>query len=302
VEFYWLPPFLAGFFDLFLALLVLHRGPYRSLNRVFTFFALSLTSWNFDIASLYFFSDYQTALQWSEHFRYGMLFIPPTLFHLAIVLTNKKTLPNHLFLAVGYVIALALAFANGWGVLVQQLEEFRWGFYPVSLPLYRLHTFSDIFYFTATLHLLIREFFNSESARQREQLRLALLGFAVALPVGLTNLLPVYGIDVYPLGSFGNVFWCITLTYAIVRHRFLDVELIITKTVASVSALVLWLAPLWLLTTEIQHRLYGAADARLLWFAVTVFMLSAVVFPWLLRTSEDFARRLLWGQRSIRRQ
>lgn len=297
MEFYWLPPFLAGIFDLLLALLVLQRAPHRTLNRVFMLFALSLTSWNFDIASLYFFTNYDLALQWSENFRYGMLFIPPTVFHLTLVLTDRKTLPNRLFLATGYVVAFVLALGNSRGILVQQLEVFTWGFYPVGTPLYKLHTFSDIFYFAATLYHLIRGFLNSESARQREQLKLALLGFAIALPVGLTNLLPVYGVSFYPLGSFGNVVLCGVLTYAIVRHRFLDVELIITKTVASVCALVLWLAPLWILTAEVQRRMYGATDTRLLWFALVVFVLSALVFPWLLRSSERVVRRFLWRQR-----
>lgn len=297
MEFYWLPPFLAGIFDLFLALLVLQRAPHRTLNRVFTLFALSLTSWNFDIASLYFFTDYDLALQWSENFRYGMLFIPPTVFHLTLVLTARKTLPDRLFLAVGYVIAFVLALGNSQGILVQRLEMFTWGFYPVGTPLYEFHTFSDLAYFSGALFHLVYGLRMSESARQREQLRLALLGFAIALPIGLTNLLPIYGVFIYPLGNFGNVFWCVTLTYAIVRHRFLDVELIITKTVASVSALVLWLAPLWLLTAEVQHLIYGATDNRLLLFALVVFVLSGLVFPWLLRSSERVVRRLLWGQR-----
>jgi signal transduction histidine kinase len=296
VTFYWLPPFLAGIFDLFLALLVLQRAPRRTLNRVFVLFALSLTSWNFDIASLYFFTDYDLALQWSEHFRYGMLFIPPAVFHLAIILTARKTLPNRLFLVVGYVIAFVLALGNSRGILVQRLEIFTWGFYPIGTPLYKLHTFSDLFYFSAVLYNLIWGLLNSESARQREQLKLTLLGFAIALPVGLTNLLPVYGVSFYPLGSFGNVVLCGVLTYAIVRHRFLDIELIITKTVASVGALVLWLAPLWMLTAEVQHLIYGATDNRLLLFALVVFVLSGLIFPWLLRASERVVRRLLWGQ------
>jgi signal transduction histidine kinase len=297
VEFYWLPPFLAGILDLFLALLVAQRAPHRTLNWVFFCFALSLVFWNFDIAALYFFTDYNLAFRWSEYFRYGMLFIPSTVFHLALVLTNRMTFPNRLLLAVGYEISFVLCLAASRGMLIQRLETFTWGFYPVGAPLYKLHTFSDLFYFSATLYHLIRGFVTSESARQRQQLKLTLLGFAIALPVGLTNLLPVYGISMYPLGNFGNVFLCATLTYAIVRHGLLDVDLIITKTVASILALVLWLMPLWMLTAEVQRYMYGVMDNRLLSFALVVFVLSALIFPWLLRTSERVVRRLLWGQK-----
>lgn len=297
MEFFWLPPFFAGISDLFLALLVIQRAPHRTLNRVFTLFALSLTSWNFDIAALYFFTDYDLALQWSENFRYGMLFIPPTVFHLALVLTGRLTLPNRFFLAAGYIAAFILALANSQGILVQRLESSTWGFYPLGAPLYKVHTVSDLLYFGATLFQLIRGFIASESARQREQLKLTLLGFAVGLPIGLTNLLPVYGIHVYPLGSFGNVVFCGIVTYAIVRHGLLNVELIITKTAAGVSAVIIWFVPLWVLTTEVQRRIYGATDNRLLLFALIVFALSGLMFPWLLRLSERIIRRLFWGQR-----
>ena len=230
---------------------------------MFTLFALTLTSWNFDIAALYFFTDHNLALRWSEFFRYGMLFIPPTVLHLAMVLTGRHPLPSRLLLVAGYVTSFALVLANAQGMLVQRLETFAWGYYPVGAPLYKIHTNADLIYFSATLYHLIRGVMTSESARQRQQLKLALVGFAVALSSGLTNLLPVYGISFYPLGNFGNVFFCGTLTYAIVRHGLLDVELIITKTVASVSALLLWLVPLWMLTATVQRSIYGKTDDSL---------------------------------------
>jgi signal transduction histidine kinase len=254
-------------------------------------------SWNLDIAALYFFTDYDLALFWSAVFRYGMLFIPPTLYHLTLELTGRWSIPNRLLLGLGYWTSFVLCLANGGGLLVERLETFVWGYYPVGRPLYKLHTLSDLVSFTATVYQLVRCLRVSDSARLRQQLKISLFGFVVLLSAGLTNLLPVYGISVYPLGNLGNVFFVGALTYAIVRHRLLDVDLIITKTVASILALVLWLVPLWMLTAEVQRRMYGAADTRLLSFALVVFILSALVFPWLLRASEKAVRRLLWGQK-----
>lgn len=297
MHFYWLPPLLAAVLDLFLSMLVLWRAPHRRLNQTFALFALCLTSWNLDIAALYFFTDHELALYWSSVFRYGMLFIPPTIYHLALALTGRWTLISRLFLAVGYGTAFALCLVNSQGTLVSHLKTFAWGYYPVGGPLYKFHTLSDVLYFGATLYHLVRSVVVNESARQRQQLKIVLLGFAVALPVGLTNLLPVYGVSIYPLGNLGNVFLSCALTYAIVKHRLLDIELIITKTTASMAALILWLAPLWILTAAVQQQIYGASDTRLLLFALAVFVLSGLVFPWLLRASEAWVRHMLWGQK-----
>lgn len=297
VQFYWVPAFLAGVLDLLLCLLVLRQAPQRRLNRAFALFSLCLVSWNLDIAALYFFTDYDSALYWSAFFRYGMLFIPPTLYHMVLEITGRWSTFNRLLLAIGYWTSFVLCLANGRGVLVDRLEPFVWGYYPVGTSLYKFHMLSDLLYFAATVYLLVRCQATSESVRQRQQLKIIFLGFIVLLSSGLTNLLPVYGIPFYPLGNLGNVFFAGTVTYAIVRHRFLDIELIITKTVASISALVLWLAPLWMLTAEVQYLIYGETDDRLLLFALVVFVLSGLIFPWLLRVSERVVRHLLWGQR-----
>lgn len=298
MQLYWLSPLLAGVLDLFLCVLVLVHGPGKRLNQTLALFALSLTSWNLDIAALYFFTDEELASYWSWIFRYGMLFIPPTVYHLALALTQRWTLTNRLFLIAGYWTTFVLCWANSQGALVDHLKHFVWGYYPVGRPLYNLYTFAVLLYFSATLYQFVRGLIYSDSARQRQQFKIVLLGFAVWLPAGLTNLLPVYGISFFPLGNLGNVFLCGAMTYAIIKHRLLDLEIIITKTTASVAALLLWLTPLWVLTAEVRQRIYGDDnDTQLLPFALAVFVLSGLVFPWLLRVSEAWVRRMLWGQK-----
>lgn len=294
---FWFPPLLAAVLNLFLCLLVLWHGPRKRLNQIFSLSTLALVSWNLDIASLYFFTDYERAFYWSEVFRYGMLFIPPTFYHLALALTGRWTFASRLFLTFLYWIAFALCVANSQGELVEHLATFVWGYYPVGRPLYKIFSFSLSLSFLATLYQLIHGLAACDSARQRQQLKIVLLGFGVALPVGLTNLLPVYGVSFYPLGNLGNVFLCGALTYAIVKHRLMDIELIITKTTAAIAALGFWLVPLWLLTSFVQQRLYGTSDSRLLLFAFAVFVLSGIGFPLLFRTTEAWVRRTLWGQK-----
>jgi len=297
VHFYWLQPALAAVLALFLCVLALWHAPQRYLNRIFALYALSLTSWNLDITALYLFSDYDRAFFWSDFFRYGMLFCPPTLYHLILVLTGRMGLANRLILAVAYEATVILCAANTQGALVQGLGKFDWGYYPIGKPLYNLFTFSALLSFGPALYQLVKGMILSQSARQRQQLKIVLFGFAIMLPLTLTNLLPVYGIHFYPLGNLGTVFLCGVLTYAIVKHRLLDIELIITKTTASVAALILWLTPLWLLTAEVQQQLYGFSDPRLLLFALAVILVSGLVFPWLLHATEAWVRRILWGQK-----
>src|SRR5205823_2394783 len=76
-------------------------------------------------------------------------------------------------------------------------------------------------------------------ARQRTQAKFWLLAIGVSGPFDLTNLLPLYGINVYPLGSFGNVVYLGIVAYAIARHRLMDVDYVVRKAVSFSLAAIL---------------------------------------------------------------
>jgi ABC-2 type transport system permease protein len=53
----------------------------------------------------------------------------------------------------------------------------------------------------------------------------------------------MYGVNVYPLGNFGNVFFIAILGYAIVRHRLVDVDYVVRKFLAFALASGIVLVP-----------------------------------------------------------
>src|SRR5204863_86996 len=58
-----------------------------------------------------------------------------------------------------------------------------------------------------------------------------------------TNILPLYGVRIYPLGSLGNVFTMGIMAYAIARHRLMDVDYVVRKGVSFMLAATLVLVP-----------------------------------------------------------
>ncbi len=293
----WTIPFSAAILDALLCLLVLLHNQRRDLKRVFVFFGLALVSWNLDIAALYYFRDYNRAFFWSQMFRYGMFFMPPTIYHISLFLVDRWQKGDGWVLVGGYGVAGLLCILNSLGLLVAELKTFSWGFYTVGLPLYNLYTASVLFFLPATVYRVLQEYRKTQSPRKRLQIKILLFGFAVSLPIGLTNLLPVYGIPFFPLGNSSNVFWCAAVTYAIIKHRLMDIDVVITKTTASVMALLFWLFPLWAATFYVQHRILGMKDRRLFLFALAIFVVSGLVFPRLLQWTERMVQKVLWGQK-----
>jgi PAS domain S-box-containing protein len=77
------------------------------------------------------------------------------------------------------------------------------------------------------LYALLR----ASSRHERNQYKYFLFAGCVALIVGSTNYLGSYGIKVYPLSSLAFAVYALILAYAILKHRFLDIAVVIRKSI-----------------------------------------------------------------------
>jgi signal transduction histidine kinase len=235
-------PLLAAVANLVIACAVVRRGRSR-LTVVFAWMTACLVCWNLDIFALYHFKDPAQAEWWSRVFRTGICFAPVTTLHGALVLIGSWGRPWRILLGVGYALATLLALANIAGWLVQGVAPHVWGWYVVPAPLYALLTTLLVVFLPLTVERVWYAYRHSASPRSRVQAKFWLLAGAVQVPFVFTNLLPIYGVEVYPLGNVGNVLYVGIVGYAIARHRLMDVDYVVRKVVSFSLALAIVLVP-----------------------------------------------------------
>jgi two-component system nitrogen regulation sensor histidine kinase GlnL len=249
---------IAAIASLLLAIVVYLRAPDRALGRVFALLALALVSWNLNFVVLYTIKDYQWAFLLAWLFRTGAVFLLPAILHLCLLLPGRTLSTTWRFvLLIDYGLAVTLAFLNCLGLLVERLEAFEWGYHSVGSRYYNLFALLVAINFVLSLVVLTREYITTSEPRMRLQLKFWLLGIAVALPLGITNLLPSYGVPFYPLGNLGSAAWAALVGYAIVRYRLMDVELVVTRALAYLCAIAGLIVPTLLLTTLLQELAFG---------------------------------------------
>jgi len=99
------------------------------------------------------------------------------------------------------------------------------------------------------------------------------------------NFLPTYGIKIYPAGNLFMGVLIILLSYAIVRHHLLDIEVIIKKTLIFAGLLTSTITIIVLPTLIIQEYLTGQAGLGVRLIGLTI---SGTVLIFAIRRIDDF--------------
>lgn len=293
----WVVPLISALASLVLAGLVCRRKPQTELVQTFAFLCVMLVSWNLIFFVLYSVTDKHLALEITRPLRVGSFFMPPAILHLHLALQPRRSRFWRLALASDYMIATGFILVNAADLYITDLERFAWGYHSVATPYYGWYGVFTVANFAATLLVIGHTYRASSDARMRLQLKFWLLGALVALPLGVTNLFPVYGLPAYPLGNLGNAVWAAIVAYAIVRHRLMDMDLVITKGLTYVAVSIAVIIPAFILTLWLERVAFGSIHAGMSAAVLILFMVVGMVFPALRGRAESRIERSLFPRR-----
>ena len=297
MNYHWVVPLAAAIANLGVGTVVYRAGRSSPLRQVFSFLTLMLVFWNLHAFVLYFVRDIALAFSLSRALRSASLLMAPAIFHLALSLKERPPRNSRVVLGVDYATGVALILANNFDFLVARLEVDPRGFHSIGTPLY--HVFSTFLITNVVLAIgyLIHEYLTGRSPQRRQQLRFWLLGAVIALPLGLTNLLPAYGIQFYPLGNLGTAVWAGIVGYAIVRHRLMDIDVVVTKGMAYAAVAFLLVAPAFITVLWLQRLSFGRVHSEFSAVVLLMFLAIGLLFPTLRLRAESRIERSLFREK-----
>jgi signal transduction histidine kinase len=294
----WIVPFVAALANVSLAAFVIRTRPRTEIKEIFAFTNIALAFWNCIYIVLYYVKDYDLAFSLSRLARSGALFLFPAVLHLAISVPQR---PRSRYvmgaLIVNYVLFTGLVVANAFDLLVPRLRIVPGGYYSLGSSLYNFFSVLVVLNFVAVLALLASEYRRTTEVRTKLQLKFWLIGLGLALPLGLTNLFPVYGIPIYPLGNLGSAVWAGIVAYAIVRHRLMDVDVFVAKSIAYAVGGVLVLGPIFYVLVLMQRWTFGEINYDFSIGTLVLLLLAGVIFPALRARAEVGLSRSLFREK-----
>ncbi len=226
-----------------LAVIVWGKNNKRKLNRIYLFWACSISFWAFSLFLSLYATDANTALVFSKLLHLWAIILPSVYVHFVLSFL-KETEKFKKIINVSYGVALFLILCNfsPWFLNVSYQEAFD--FYVTKpLMLYPIHM---VVFAASVLFAILRLYvsFRKSSGLEKKQIGVFFFSSIIGYSGGLTNYLINYNISIFPLYPFGNYTICVyvlMMGFGILRYKLLDIHIIIRRTfVFAGSFISLW--------------------------------------------------------------
>jgi len=206
-------------------LFLAHKG---AVIRVFSLWCLSVAGWSLGYFFWQIAHSSQEALLWTKVLMSFAIIIPVLILHFTIQfldLYEKKAPLIFLYYGLSLIYLVADVFTNTFISTVS--PELFFPHWPKPGLLF--HPYLAMFLSSvAYSHYLLWREMRSASGVRRIQIQYVFWGVLIAFLGGSTNFPLWYGVPILPIGNGFVIVYVLTITYAIVRHQLMDIEVIIT--------------------------------------------------------------------------
>ena len=289
-------PLIPGVLNLLLIFLVLRSNWRDRLNRAVSLFLLAMAVWAFAVFGLRAVPTLEEALFWQRVAIANGALGAVLYCHFIMLLTRQSTTRSAKWLIIsGYLLVVLIMFLATTHLLVEGNQMKFYGPAPVLGRAFFVFIAVLNFYVLIGVFTIWRVARRSPSHRERNRAAYIIVGTACFLLGGMSDFLPVIGLNIYPLGVIGNLLFCIFVTVAIVRHQLLDIRIAIRMGLSYgiVSALIagVYVGIIFLFTL-----LFGAQRVSV-WANITVIFVLALTLQPVLRRVQRMVDRLFYRER-----
>jgi len=209
-------------------LFVFLRDKTRTVNRIYFLFNLVISGWSFGFAMMFNASSKTMGLFWARFLNVGAILIPVLFLHFCIsflkLQEKKKKSLITVYLATSVILGL-----NFTNLHIQDVApKLFFQYYSVPGKLYPLYLCMFFYCIIYTFYLLFKEYKGSFGLKQN-QLRYVLIASIIGFGGGSTVFLPMFNIQVPPLGYLFVSLYSVIVCYAIIKHRLMDINIIVKK-------------------------------------------------------------------------
>jgi signal transduction histidine kinase len=262
---------LTGGLSFLLGIFVYLKNRSSNVNQIGMLLNLGVSLWSWSIFGRELSLEKATAVFFVRLCYVGAIFIPAFFFHFVsslLKLTKNKLI---LFVYALSLIFLIFDFSPLFIKDVRPILSFRYyGIPGIVFPFFVISFVSIAGY----SHYVLIKYFRKSEGQIRNQIRYLLFATVIGFLGGGTTFLPNFNIEVFPFGFYLISIYVLITSYAIVKHRLMDINIVFKKGTTYVLLLLLLFVPSFLLIVLIQKLFFREINYP---FSVVVFCLLLIV-------------------------
>ena len=247
-------PLTTSLIVLSLGILVFFKSTDTKINKIFLVWCISIFIWLFCYSIVYSTKNPNIALILVRIACSSVMCFSVIFYHLTAAFLDIKS--EMKFIHTIYFVTFALIpFQLFTDYFIINTHKYFFGFYGIAGPLYIYAILLFLVCMSRPMYLLIQAVKDKNADGQRlMQTKYILAAFAIAYLASI-DFLPKFGIEIYPAGAIFILCWVIIMSYAILKHRLLDINIVLRKGLIY-SLLVAILTIFYLLLIVISENLF----------------------------------------------
>jgi len=284
--------FITSIVSLILGGLVFFKKRKDNITISYTLLTISFFVWIFGIGMEVEAPNKNWGLFWNRWLYSGAIFVPTFFIHFVQSYLGKIKKNQLISCYITSTILLIFNFTPFFVKDVVPKGSFNYASVPgIIYPFYVLY-FTLIFLYSS--YLIIKEFRNSIGIK-RAQLKFIVLAYVIGFVGASTNFLLVFDIlDAPPVGNYFIGLYLFILFYAIVRHRLLDINIVLKKGTTYGLLIFLLFVPSALLIILGQRLFHKEINYLFLTYVFSILFLVAIFFYKIKPRTEKAVEQLLF--------
>lgn len=264
--------------SLFLGIFVYLRDRKNLVNFTYFLLSISIAIWSFGFMMTITAPNKIMGLFWIRFLNIGAILIP--VFFLHFVLTLLKLSRQKIrILWLAYLINFIILIINFTDLYTRDVTpKLIFKYYAIPGILYPLYVLMLFTYIGYAYYELLKGYKRSTGLK-RNQIKYVLVASTIGFSGAITIFFPVFNINIYPFGYLFVFLNSVVITYAIVKHRLMDINFVFKKGVVYAYASLLLLIPIFLLFIYGQWVSFETVNYPFSFFMLCAIVTAAYFFP-----------------------
>lgn len=292
-----LPPLIAFILVLSIGLFVFFNNIRSKTHVTFGLLCFSAAWWLFGFSLMYLSLDPRMALQWARIGFLGIIFIPVFAYHFISEFTGSEAGKKITYIA--YLLSIPSLIFSQSDLIYAGIRSHFYGFYPAAGRYYILFLLMFAVLFTHGIILLLmfsQKLKKQHDSARAQQAKYVLIAFVFGA-TGLVDYIAKFPLPLYPFGYFSAFLLIATVAYAVLRHRLMDIEVVIKRGLVY-SLLTAIITGAFLSVILIWERVFvGITGQSSLWGGIIVAFLISLIFQPLRAGVQDVIDRYFFRVR-----